>query len=72
MPVVIMNSANMRINAMVFMFKKTACYLERVLYFEIKFPVIPITSYTTLNNLINVYGPEFSILFNNNNSIAND
>lgn len=68
--VVIMKSAHMKVNAMVVIFKKTTCFIERVLNFEIKIPVIPITLYTTLNNLINAYGPEVSILFNNNNSIA--
>lgn len=60
----------MKINAITVIFENIAYYLERVLYFEIKFLAILITLYTTLNNLIDGYGPELSILFNNNNSVA--
>lgn len=60
----------MKVNVMVVIFKKIICFIERVLNFEIKILVILIILYIILNNLINVYGFEVFILFNNNNSIV--
>lgn len=60
----------MKVNVMVVIFKKIICFIEIVLNFEIKILVILIILYIILNNLINVYGFEVFILFNNNNSIV--